>query len=173
VESGHEFDIDQVLTPSLEAELCFALRGDLHGPRVTRQQALAAVDWVCPAFEIIERRGDMAADLPLGVADNVSQWAYVLGKPLRPYPAQLDLGQVRCEVLRNGEPVVRAVGREVIDPQLDSIAWLANSLHRFEQHLEAGHIILTGSFIRPVPISKGDRWEARFAGIGTVTASFL
>jgi 2-keto-4-pentenoate hydratase len=169
---GHSFDFDQVIAPSIEAELCFRLGKDLHGPGVTRTAVLDAVESIVPAFEILERRGDMAADLPLGVADNVSQWAYVLGKPVRPYPKALDLGGVRMELRRNGELVANGIGGDVIDNQLDSLAWLANSLSALGKSLEAGQIALTGSFNRPLPINKGDRWEASFSGAGTVACAF-
>lgn len=170
--SGHAFDFDSVLAPSIESELCFMVRKDLHGPGVTAADVLAAVDAVCPAFEILERRGDMATDLPLGVADNVSQWAYVLGKPVKPYPKGLDLGQTRVEVRCNGQVVASVVGKDAIDNQIQSIAWLANSLTKFDRALEAGQIVLSGSFHRPMPISKGDRWESRFSTVGNVSTSF-
>ena len=171
-ESGHSFEMDQVITPSLEAELCFTLAKDLHGPGVTPEAVAEALAAVTPAFEIIERRGDMAADLPLGVADNVSQWAYVLGKPLRPYSRTLDLGGVRMELRRNGEVVAGGLGREVIDNQLQSLAWLANNLAAQGKWIEAGQVVLSGSFNRPLPINKGDRWEATFSGVGKVACEF-
>jgi 2-keto-4-pentenoate hydratase len=171
-ESGHAFDFDQVITPMVEAELCFIVAKDVHGPHVTPEAVADAIGAVCPAFEILERRGDMAADLPLGIADNVSQWAYVLGAPVRPYPRSLDLGGVRMELKRNGETVAGGLGREVIDNQLKSIAWLANKLAPHDKWIEAGQVILSGSFNKPHPINKGDRWEARFSGIGTVLCSF-
>ena len=170
--SGYTFDHDQVTTPSIESELCFILRKDLHGPGVTPEAVLDALDGVCPAFEILERRGDMATDLPLGVADNVSQWSYVLGKPVKPYPRALDLGQIRAEVRCNGQVVASVLGKDVIDNQIHSIAWLANSLAHFGRSLEAGQVILSGSFHRPMPITKGDRWETRFSTVGNVTATF-
>ncbi|MFI5399587.1 MAG: 2-keto-4-pentenoate hydratase [SAR324 cluster bacterium] len=170
--SGHTFDFDQVLAPSIESELCFLVRKDLHGPGVTPGDVLDALDAVCPAFEVLERRGDMAADLPLGVADNVSQWAYVLGTPVKPYPKSLELGQVRAEVRCNGQVVASALGKEAIDNQVQSIAWLANSLAQLGRSLEAGQIVLTGSYHRPMPIAKGDRWETRFATVGNVSATF-
>ncbi|MFI5399850.1 MAG: 2-keto-4-pentenoate hydratase [SAR324 cluster bacterium] len=170
--SGQTFDFDQVLAPSIESELCFLLRKDLHGPGVKPGDVLDALDAVCPAFEVLERRGDMAADLPLGVADNVSQWAYVLGAPVRPYPKALELGQVRAEVRCNGQVVASALGKEAIDNQLLSLAWLANSLAQFGRSLEAGQIVLTGSYHRPLPIAKGDRWETRFSTVGNVSATF-
>jgi 2-keto-4-pentenoate hydratase len=175
--TGHTFDFDQVLAPSIESELCFLVRKDLHGPGVTPADVLDAVDAVFPAFEVIERRGDMATDLPLGVADNVSQWAYVLGRPLQPYPQTLDLAQVRAEVRCNNQVVASVLGKDVIDNQVHSIAWLTNSLSAFGRSVEAGQVILSGSFHRPMPITKGDRWETRFSAaggtaVGTVTVSF-
>jgi 2-keto-4-pentenoate hydratase len=167
--SGHTFDFDQVLAPSIESELCFLLRKDLHGPGVTPEEVLDGLDAACPAFEVLERRGDMATDLPLGVADNVSQWAYVLGKPVKPYPKSLDLGQIRAEVRCNGQVVASALAKDVIDNQVRSIAWLANCLAPFDRSVEAGQIVLTGSFHRPMPIAKGDRWETRFSAAGSVT----
>lgn len=171
-ESNHEFDIEQVLTPSLESELCFIFAKDVHGPGITPEQVAESIGAVCPAFEIIERRGDMAADLPLGVADNVSQWAYVVGNPLRPYPRNLDLGNVRLELKRNGETVATGMGRDVIDNQLRSMAWLANNLAAHDKWIEAGQLVLSGSFNKPLPIGKGERWEASFSGIGNVKCRF-
>ena len=170
--SGHTFDFDQVLAPSIESELCFLMRKDLHGPGVTAADVLEALEGVCPAFEILERRGDMATDLPLGVADNVSQWAYVLGQAVTPYSRAQELGQVRAEVRCNGQVVASVLGKDAIDNQIQSIAWLANSLARFDHAVEAGHIVLSGSFHRPMPISKGDRWETRFTPVGSVAATF-
>ncbi len=171
--SGTTFQFDEMISPALESELCFKLKSDLKGPGVTREQVLSAIDSVAPAFEIIERRGDMAADLPLGIADNVAQRAYVVGAEIRPYPQNLDLGQVTAEVMRNGKLEVKAVGAEVIDHQLQSIAWLANQLVEYEAYLEAGQCIMSGSFTRPLPIQKGDRWETRFSSIGSVSAIFI
>jgi 2-keto-4-pentenoate hydratase len=176
VASGHAFDAAAATAPSLETELCFTLDKDLHGPGVTEAQVLDAIGAVAPAFEIIERRGDMAADLPLGVADNVSQWAYVLGRPVRPYPKAVDLGAVRMELFRNGQAAAGGVGREVIDHPVRSLVWLANRLAAFGYWLAAGQIVLTGSFNKPLPAAPGDRWEARFTGLGaaacTVACSF-
>jgi 2-keto-4-pentenoate hydratase len=170
--SGHSFDYEQVAAPSIESELCFLLRKDLHGPGITPADVLDAVDAVCPAFEILERRGDMAADLPLGVADNVSQWAYVLGAPVKPYPKALDLGQLRAEVRCNGQVVASVLGKDAIDNQIHSIAWLANNLVPFGKSVEAGQIVLSGSFHRPMPITRGDQWETRFTSVGNVSATF-
>jgi 2-keto-4-pentenoate hydratase len=171
--SGQSFRHADMRRPAIEAELCFTLKADLRGPGVTPEHVRAAVAAVAPAFEIVDLRGDMTADLPLGVADNVSQWAYVTGPDIQPYPAQLDLGAVTVTVSRNGETVMQGRGAEVIDNQLQSIAWLANALAEYGVRLCGGQCIMTGSFNKPLPVAPGDHWESRFSSLGTVAAAFV
>jgi len=84
----------------------------------------------------------------------------------------LDLGGVAMELKRDGEVVAGGFGRDVIDNQLQSIAWLANNLAPHGKWIEAGQVIMSGSFNRPHPINKGDRWEGTFSGVGTVKCRF-
>lgn len=158
--------------PALEAELCFVMAKDLEGPGATPEQAAAAVGAVMPAFEIIEMRVNMAEDLPLGVADNVLQWGWVTAAATRPVPPDFDLGSQRVEILRNADVVVDAVGRDAIDNQYETLAWLANTLAAYDRKLEAGQHILTGSFNKPILIEQGDVWEAHFHGLGKIKARF-
>jgi 2-keto-4-pentenoate hydratase len=169
---GQSIDIGSAFKPTIESELCFLLGGDLRGPGVTTADVLDALDAVCPAFELLEGRGDMAADLPLSTADNVRQWGYVLGQWVRPYPTSLDLADVRAEVRQNGNVVVDVLGRDAIDDQVRAVAWLANSLARFDRFLESGQIIMSGSYHGARPIAMGERWETQFSGIGSVTSDF-
>ena len=59
---------------------------------MTLAQARAAISAAAPALEIVERRGDFAADLNLALADNAQQKAFVTGTPTSPLPPELDLG---------------------------------------------------------------------------------
>jgi 2-keto-4-pentenoate hydratase len=171
--SGKSFRHTDLRQPAIEPELCFTLGQRLSGHGVTPVQVRQAVVAVAPAFEIVDLRGNMAADLALGVADNVSQWAYVTGAEVTPYPQDLDLGTVTVEVMRHGETVMQGRGAEVIDNQLQSIAWLANALADYGAAIEAGQSIMTGSFTKPLPVEPGDRWEARFSPLGAVTTLWV
>jgi 2-keto-4-pentenoate hydratase len=171
--SGHTFTHAALQRPIIESELCFTIGSRLAGPGVSRTQVLSAVSAVAPAFEVVDMRLDMRADMPLGIADDVAQWGYVTGAALSPYPKELDLGQVRVEMKKNGDIVEHVLGKEVIDNQLDSIAWLANHLAEYGLALEPGQRIMSGSFTKPTPIAKGDRWESTFSGVGSVSASFV
>jgi 2-keto-4-pentenoate hydratase len=171
--SGQTFQVAMMRKPIIESELCFTIGRRLSGPGVTRDKVLSAVAAVEPAFEIADLRMDMAADFPLGVADDIAQWGYVTGTAVAPYPADLDVGAITIEMQRNGEVVAQVRGRDAIDDQLQSIAWLANHLAEYGLALEEGHRIMTGSCTRPTPITKGDRWETRFSSVGTVSATFV
>ncbi len=53
-----------------------------------------------------------------------------------------------------------------------SVAWLANKLGEFGVVFEPGHTILTGSFVRAIPVASGDEIVCRFdQGLGDVSVS--
>lgn len=171
--SGQTFDHAAIGKPVIESELCMTFGRDMKGPGVTREQVIEAVSAIAPAFEVVQMRSDMTSDLPLGVADDVAQWGVVTGTSVSPYPKDLDLGGVIIEMKKNGEIVQQAVGREVIDDQLEALAWLANHLAEYGRGLEAGQCVMTGSCTKPTPIAKGDTWETTFSSVGVVLASFV
>ena len=52
---------------------------------------------------------------------------------------------------------------------INAVAWLANKLHEYGVTPQAGHVILSGSFIKAIPFQAGDNVEALFNGLGEVT----
>lgn len=172
IASGHTFRLADLRNPMVENELLITLGQDLSGPDARPEDAARAIASVAPAFEIVEMRGaDMRADLPLAITDNVAQRAFVHGTPI-PYVAGLDFGAVRAQVRVNGEVRADVLGREVIDNQLRTVAWLANRLHRFGRRLQAGQRIMSGSFTKPMPVAAGDSYDTQFSGVGAVRATF-
>jgi 2-keto-4-pentenoate hydratase len=170
--SGIRFQFADLIGPGFENELCLTVGRTLRGPGVGTAQAQAALSAMAPAFEIIEKRGDFAADLNVSLADNAQQRAYVTGGSV-PVPSGFDLATVALELTVNGAVAERARGREVLGTPAASIAWLANKLAEFGLALEAGMKVMSGSFTRQYPIARGDRIEARFDPIGPVRAEFV
>ncbi len=170
--SGTRFPYADLINPGFENELCLTVGTTLRGPGVTTERAQAALSAMAPAFEIIEKRGDFAADLNVSLADNAQQRAYVTGAAV-PVPAGFDLATVAAEISVNGAASERALGREVLGTPAASIAWLANKLAEFDLTLEAGMKVMSGSFTRQYPLSRGDRIEARFDPVGPVRAEFF
>jgi len=89
-----------------------------------------------------------------------------------PVPPGGDLATVSVEILVNGAFTERALGREVLGTPAASAAWLANKLAELGLALEAGMRIMSGSFTKQYALGVGDRIEARFVPVGTVTAEF-
>ena len=173
VRSGHSFRCAGLRTPLLENELLITMGRDLSGPKASVEDARRAIATISPALELVEMRGqDMPADLPLAVADNVAQRAWVVGTAV-PFDESLDFGAIEAVIRVNGETRISSLGREVIDNQLQTLAWLANTLHRFGRRLQKGQHVITGSFARPVPVSPGDTVEAEFSAAGTVSVRFV
>lgn len=170
-DAGASFSWAALRKPAMESELMLTLGRDLAGPDVTADAARAAVATVAPALELVELgRADMRTDLALAVADNVAQYAFIHATPV-PLGA-LDFAAVRAQVEVNGAVVADVVGRDVIDHQLQTLAWLARTLHRFGQGLKAGDCVMTGSFTKPLPMAQGDAIRTTFGGLGEVSAVF-
>lgn len=170
--NGHRFNYADIVNPAIESELCFTLGETLRGPGVTREQALRAVSSVAPSFEVVSLQVKMAEDLPLGIADNVSQWGYVTNTEVAPYPKELALGEITAQVKTDDNVIATLIGADVIDDQLQSLAWLANQLADFDRALEAGQCVITGSFTKPLPVKQGEKWETSFSSVGVVSATF-
>lgn len=170
--SGTRFQFSDLINPGFENELCLTVGRTLRGPGITTVQAQEALAAMAPALEIIEKRGDFAADLNVSLADNAQQRAYVTGAAV-PVPPGFDLAKVTLELSVNGGAPDRASGAEVLGTPAASIAWLANKLAELGLALEAGMKVMSGSFTRQYPISRGDRIEATFTPLGPVRASFV
>lgn len=170
--SGTRFPFADLINPGFENELCLTVGRMLRGPGVSDAQAQAALSAMAPAFEIIEKRGDFSADLNVSLADNAQQRAYVTGAPV-PVPPGFDLATVTLELGVNGAVAERAAGAEVLGTPAASVAWLANKLAELGLALEAGMKVMSGSFTRQYPLSRGDRIEASFVPVGPVRAEFV
>ena len=171
--SGHHYDFDRLIAPGFENELCLRLTTGLRGPGVTLAQVAAAVTHAAPALEIIEKRGNFTDDLALAMADNAQQHSYVVGTDIALTGGNRDLGTATVEVMTNGVAQETAPGSAVMgEGALLSVLWLANKLAEFDLGIEAGQVIMSGSFTRQYAIAKDMTVESRFTPFGTVTARF-
>jgi len=53
------------------------------------------------------------------------------------------------------------------------VIWLARKLTQLGRGIQAGDLIMSGSFTRQFPIEPGDRVNADFVGIGDVQVAML
>lgn len=169
--SGHVFRHAELANPGFENELCLTIGAALRGPGVSFEQARAAIAEVAPALEIVEKRGNFSADLPLTMADNAQQKAFVTGTagPL----GDCDLARASVRVYVDEALIDRANGAEVMGNPVHSIVWLANKLAEFGRALEAGQRVISGSFTRQHALERPARVRSEFEPFGVVEASFV
>lgn len=172
VQDGGDISCARLIHPKVEAEIAFVLKQDLIGPGVRMEDVLAATDHVLPAVEIIDSRYEnFRFDLKSVVADNTSAARFVAGTTTRPV-AGLDLAGVRVEIIKNGEVVASGTGDAVLGNSAESVAMLANLLGVRGIPLKAGTFILAGAITEAIAVAPGDRIEARYSDLGSVTMRF-
>lgn len=169
---GETISLDQYVQPKVEFEIAFVLKKDLKGSNVTVLDVVEATDYIMPAIEIIDSRiENWQIQFEDTVADNGSSAGAVIGgKPTS--LANIDLAHIGMVVSKNGEYLDSAAGAAVLGNPLRAVAWLANSLGKYDVSLKAGEVVLSGALTAAMPIEDNDTFTAEFDHIGTVTASF-
>jgi 2-oxo-hept-3-ene-1,7-dioate hydratase len=158
--------------PRVELELAFVLAKPLKGPGVGLLDVLRATEYVVPSIEIIDARVQNPRKIFDTVSDNGAAAGIVIGgKPVG--PMDVDLRWVGGIMYRNSEIEETGIAAGVLGHPALGIAWLANKLAPFDVTLEPGHIMLSGSFIRPVWADKGDTLHADFGELGGVAIQFV
>lgn len=164
-------DTSQFLVPRVEVELAFILGRDLRGPGLTVTDVLAATEFVQPAIEIIDSRTVTPRKVTDTIADNSACGAIVLGgRPVR--PMDIDLRWVSAVLYRNGSIEESGVSAAVLGHPAQGIVWLGNRLAKFDTTLRKGHIVLAGSFTRPVEVKPGDSFMADYGPLGVLPITF-
>lgn len=176
---GSDIPTDRFIVPRIEVELAFVLAKPLRGPNCTLFDVYNATDYVIPALELIDARChniDPETQRPRKVFDTISDNAanagvILGGRPIK--PDELDLRWISALLYRNGviEEDRRCRGRTQSSGQRRG--WLANKLAPYDVQLEAGQIILGGSFTRPVPARKGDTFHVDYGNMGAISCRFV
>jgi len=161
-------------SPMIEIEIAFVMKEALKGPGILPVDVIRATDFVLPAIEIVDFRVKLEAGFNIidTVADLAACGAVVLGANPRPLDA-IDIRRVNGELILNGKSEVSGEASEVLGNPVTSVAWLANKLSEFGVVFEPGQVVLTGSFVRAIPVSPGDEVLCRFdQGLGDLSVSF-
>ncbi len=178
-DAGGDIPIDRFIAPRVEVEFAFVLGQPLRGPGVTLFDVLRAAEWVTPAVEIIDARieqFDRDSRVRRKVFDTISDFAanagIVLGgRPMR--PQEVDLRWAGAMLFKNGVIEETGLGAAVLNRPANGIAWLANKIAPWDERLEAGDIVLAGSFTRPVNAVAGDTFHADYGPLGAVSFRFV
>lgn len=178
-EDGATVPADRFIQPRVEAELAFVMKAPLRGPGVALNDVIDATDHVIPALEILDTRilridpdTRQARNICDTISDNAANAGVVIGGQAID-PGEVDLRWVGAIVSRNQTVEETGLGAGVLNHPARGIAWLANRLAEYrDDGIEAGQIVLAGSFIRPIEATHGSTIHADFGPYGSINLHF-
>jgi 2-oxo-hept-3-ene-1,7-dioate hydratase len=171
-ENGSVIDHGRFSNVRIEVELAFVLAGPVKGPDASVFDVLRATEYVVPALEILSSRIEMPGRTIVDtISDNAAMGGMVHGgNPVA--VGEVDLRWVSALLYRNEVIEESGVAAAVLNHPATGVAWLANKLAQHGDGLEAGEIVLAGSFTRPMWVEQGDTVLADYGRLGTLTCRF-
>jgi 2-oxo-hept-3-ene-1,7-dioate hydratase len=178
-----EIPTQNFIAPRVEVELAFVLKAPLAGPNVTVEDVLAATDYITPAIEIIDARIEqfdrhtkVMRKVYDTISDNAANAGIVIGAgdpAFKADPRGINRPWCGAILRQNGAVEETGLAAGVQGDPAIGIAWLANKLAPWGESLQAGEIVLAGSFTRPVAASAGDLFEADYGPLGCLRFRFV
>jgi 2-oxo-3-hexenedioate decarboxylase len=166
VEDGGSISMKDYVHPRVEPEIAFLLGERLEGP-VTTAQAMAAIEAVAPAIEIIDSRYKNFkfswADV---VADNCSAAGYVLGAWTN---LDADLSNLGMILEFNGRPVQIGSSAAILGHPVRSLAAAARLSSEAGEPLEAGWIVMAGGATAAEALAPDTHVRLTVEDLGTVS----
>jgi 2-oxo-hept-3-ene-1,7-dioate hydratase len=169
---------ERFIAPRVEVELAFVLKRPLQG-ETSVAQVLDATEYVTPAIEIIDARIEQfdrhtkaMRRVQDTISDNAANAGIVLGGR-KMDPGELNLPWCGAILRQNGAVEETGLAAGVQGHPAIGVAWLAMKLAPWGERLEAGEVVLAGSFTRPVVARKGDLFDADYGPLGRFEFRFV
>ncbi len=168
IEDGGTISMADYVHPRVEPEIAFLLDRPLAGT-VTGAEALAAVEAVAPAMEIIDSRyRNFKFSLADVVADNCSSSGFVVG----PWQdADADLTNLGMILEFNGRPRQIGSSAAILGNPVRALVAAARLSAAAGEPLEAGWIVMAGGATAAEALSPGDYVRNCVQHLGTVAFS--
>jgi 2-oxo-hept-3-ene-1,7-dioate hydratase len=163
---------ERFIAPRVEVELAFVLKRRLEGRAIGIDDVLEATEYVTPAIEIIDARIEQfdrhtkaMRKVQDTISDNAANAGIILGGR-KVHPREVDLPWCGAILRQNGAVEETGLAAGVQGHPAIGVAWLAMKLAPWGECLEAGEVVLAGSFTRPVAAKKGDVFDADYGPLG-------
>ncbi len=168
IEEGGMLDLARYVHPRVEPEIAFLLNKPLEGP-VSPAEALAAVEAVAPAVEIIDSRyRDFKFSLADVVADNSSSSAFALG-PWQPVTG--DIANLGMVLEFDGRPVQIGSSAAILGHPARALAAAARVSAAAGEPLAAGWIVMAGGATAAEALRPGVHVRNTVEGLGAAAFS--
>ena len=170
---------DRFIAPRVEVELAFILKRKLQGEQVDVEDVIDATEYVQPAIEIIDARIEqfdrhtkVMRKVFDTISDNAANAGIILGGR-QVHPREVDLPWVGAILRQNGAVEETGLAAGVQGHPAIGVAWLARKLAPWGECLEAGQVVLAGSFTRPALAKRGDVFDADYGPLGRFEFRFV
>jgi 2-oxo-3-hexenedioate decarboxylase len=166
IEEGTAIDFARFVHPRVEPEIAFVLKRPLTGD-VSAPEALAAVEAIAPALEIIDSRyQDFKFTLPEVIADNASSSGFVVGPWCSP---QIDFGNLGLTLNIDGRPVQIGSTAALLGHPLRSLVAAARLSAQAGEPLQAGWIVMAGGATPAEWIKPGQHVSVEMERLGSAS----
>lgn len=152
IEKGGNLPFSKYVHPRVEPEIAFLLKAPLPAA-VTPEEALAAVEGIAPALEIIDSRYlNFKFSLTDVVADNSSSSSFAVGDWTDP---QIDFADLDLVLEIDGKAVKQGSSAAILGHPIRSLVAAARLAAAAGEPLQAGDIILAGGATEAVALEAG------------------
>jgi 2-oxo-3-hexenedioate decarboxylase len=166
VEEGTSLSMGRFVHPRVEPEIAFLLKRPLAG-QVSAAEALACVEAVAPALEIIDSRyRDFKFSLPEVVADNASSSGFVVGRWCDP---REDFGNLGLTLCIDGRAVQLGSTAAILGHPLRSLVAAARLSAAAGEPLQAGWIVMAGGATPAEPLAPGQFISVEMERLGSAS----
>jgi 2-oxo-3-hexenedioate decarboxylase len=165
VEDGAPTPFKKYVHPRVEPEIVFLLKKPLVG-NITPLEALAAVEAIAPAMEIIDSRYDnFKFALNDVIADNASSSGFVTGPWHSP---DIDFSNLGMVMSFNGRPVQIGSSAAILGHPLRSLVAAARFAAEANEPLQAGWVVMAGGATAAEALQPGTWVEMEVQHLGRV-----
>jgi len=166
LEEGGTLSRARYVHPRVEPEIAYIIGKPLSG-EVSAAEALAAVEAVAPAMEIIDSRyKNFKFSLPDVIADNSSSSGFYVGAWSKPSTDVSNLGII-VEV--NGRAVQVGSSAAILGNPVRSLVSAARLVGRAGESLQPGDIVLAGGATAAHSLTPGEHIRTVFQNLGAVS----
>jgi len=152
--------------PRIEPEIAFRVKKKIDS-LISQENVLDYIDGIAGALEMIDSRYEnFKFSLEDVIADNCSSSGYLIGPWHTP---DIQCNHVGIQLIINGEIVQSGSSNAILGNPLESIVEASKMMVKYKHSIPVGSIILAGAATSAVFLKAGDKIQATFDHLGSVS----